>query len=233
MAVLVADLIDAAQALADKRNDASISPADWVRYVLYGVKSTYRKLVAADPAMYFSQADFTLAGGAAGSSKDLSTLTWAPAGTFMALHGLDKDPDTQQRRTIRRRNFLERNIAAIGWWTPALFDDNRAYDLRGRTLAITPYELGAGNYRAYARLGPYLFTSSSDTNPLDWQIEPYDERVVIIAARYGLGIEESDTGPWSQRLLELNDEIMAEHSRDDGEGATIIDVEDDDAPWPR
>lgn len=234
MAVTVAEMIDGAQALADKRNDASIPAADWLRYVNWGVKALYRLVIPVDPALYFAQADFTLTATAAGAKRLLSTLTWteadgsSPPGTsYQALHGLDMSPDTAQRRTIRRRNFRERNVPALGWWTPAVFDDDREYDLRGRTLVLTPYELAAGSYRVYARLAPYLFVSASDTVPLDWQLEQYDEYVVIMAARKGLGIEESDTGLQSERLNELRAEITAEHSRDDGEAATIADVEDD------
>lgn len=236
MAILAATLIDQAKGLADKRNDASIVDADWLVYVNWGLKALYRLITAADPGAYFAMSDFTLAGGAgAGSRRLLSTLTWLDAdgsallGTpmFAALHGLDKDPDTNLRRTIPRRNFRQRNLGRIGWWAPTVFDDNRAYDLRGRVLVMTPYEIAAGTYRAYARIFPYLFTAAGDGNPLDWQLEPYDEFVVIMAARKGLGIEESDTGLQSERLQELRAEITAEHSRDDGEAATIADVEDD------
>ena len=236
MAVLVATLIDQAKALADKRNDASISDTDWLGYVRWGVKALYRRIVAADPGAYFAQSEpIVLAGGASGAFVDLSTVSWFEADgvtpavptDFMALHGLDKDADTAHRRTIPRRNFRERNVGSIGWWIPAVYDDNREYDLRGRFLAITPYEIAGGTYRAYGRLGPYLFTAPGDGASLDWQLEPYDEFIVIMAARKGLGIEESDTGLQSERLQELKEEITAEHSRDDGEAATIADVEDD------
>jgi hypothetical protein len=50
-----------------------------------------------------------------------------------------------------------------------------------------------------------------------------------MAARTGLGIEESETGFMSQRLAELHAEIVAEHSRDDGEASKIADVEGDDS----
>ena len=226
MAISVATLIDQSKALADKRNDASIPDPDWLTYVNWSVKALYRMIAALDPAFYFAQADFTLTATAGGSSKDLSTVTWStPGQPFMALHGLDKDADTANRRTIRRRNFRERNISPVSWWAPAIFDDNRAYDLRGRTIVVTPYESAAGSYRAYARLGPYLFNAVGDATALDWQLEPYDEFLTIMTARKGLGIEESDTGLQSERLTELRTEITAEHTRDDGEAATIADVE--------
>lgn len=237
MAITVANLIDAAQGVADKRNDQSISPTDWLRYVNWGVKSLDNFIAALDPAFRFAQADFTLVSTAAGSRKNLSTVTWldedlTPFGytpTFAALHGIDANPDTPQRRTVTRRNFRERNRGqAIGWWVPTVPAPRLRYDMRGRTVVVSPYEAAAGSYRAYARLRAYLFTSPTDVIPIDYQLEPYDEFVTDMAARRALNIEESDTSFNSGRLAEVKDEIRAEHTRDDGEATVIADVEDFD-----
>jgi len=235
-----ATLITRAKGIADKRNDASIGDSDWAVYVNWGVRTLYKFLVSLDPGIYFSQADFTLTATAAGAVKDLSTLTWpangsTPAGGFKALHGIDLNPDTSQRRTIRRRNFIERNAGVrIGWWTPTTYADDRAYDLRGRTLVLTPYELAAGSYRAYARQKPYEFTSEADGNPLDWQLEDAsDEFICDMAARRALNIEESDTQFNSGRLQEIKQELTDEHQRDNGEATRIADVEAEDPAWQR
>lgn len=226
MAILVATLIDQAQALADKRGDASIPGTDWLTYVNWAVKALYRLIVAADPGAYFEEANFTLTATPGNSFVDLSSIfTPDPA----ALHGLDKYPDTNRRRTVTSRTFRERNRGVVGSWVPAAYAEDIKYDLRGRKLYVTPYENAAGPYRAYARLAPYLFTGVSDPTELDWQLEPYDEFIVIMAARKGLGIEESETGLQSERLAELREEITAEHTRDDGEPIKIADVEDDGA----
>ncbi len=235
MAILVATLIDQAKALSDKRGDASIPDADWAVYANWAQRSLDRLIASLDPAFRFAYSDFTLTSTAAGARKDLSTLTWldangaSVAGSFAALHGLDLNPDLSTRQTIGRRNFRERNTGAIGWWYPTFIAQDRRYDLRGRTLIITPFEQAAGSYRAYARLGPYLFTGAADATALDWQLEPYDEFIVILMARRGMGIEESFDGAGleGQRLLELKEEITAEHTRDDGEAAVIADVEDE------
>lgn len=230
MAISVATLIDQSKALADKRNDLSVPDPDWLTYVNWSVKSLDRMIAALDPAFRFATADFTLTSTAAGATKDLSTLTWTPGGTaqpFAALHGLDLYPDLANRMTIGRRNFRERNRNAVGPWLPTVEALDRRYDLRGRTLVITPFEAAAGPYRAYARLGPYLFVSPTDPVALDFQLEPYDEWLVIMTARKGLGIEESETGLQSERLTELREEITAEHTRDDGEAIVIADVEED------
>jgi hypothetical protein len=236
MAISVATLIDRAKALSDKRNDASVTPDDWTTYVNWGSRSLDRFIASLDPAFRFSQADFTLTASAAGARKNLSTLTWLDEdGTafgyspqFAALHGVDVNPDTPQRRTIPRRNFRERNRGQIGWWTPAIPSPLLRYDMRGRTIVVGPFEAAADSYRVYARLQPYLFTGPTDANPLDYQLEPYDEYIAMFASRLGLKIEESSPDFETQRMLELRDEIIAEHTRDDGEATVIADVEDFD-----
>jgi len=235
VAILAAALIDGAQALADRRSDASITSADWTRYVNDSVEELYRVLIGCDAGLYFQQSDFTLTGGAAGASFDLITLS-APttAAKFRALHGLDLNPDTNFRRTIPRRNFRERNKGRIGWWLPALWDTDRRYDIRQTSLVITPYELAAGNYRVYWRQAPYKFSSSADTQPLDTVMEPYDEYVRVLAAMMAIGIEEGDQSPLATRLATLRNDIVESERRDD-EPCVIADVEGTDSDswgWP-
>jgi hypothetical protein len=229
VAILASNLIDEAKALADKRNDASIADSDWLIYVNWAVKALYRRLVALDPDLYFATTDFTLTNTPAGSAKDMSSLgTTTPANAlFVALHGLDKDPDTPVRRTIQRRNFQERNRGRIGWWYPTIIAVDRAYDLRGRTLVVTPYENAAGNYRAYFRQRPYIFTSPVDGTALDVALEDYDEYIALSAAMKGLNIEESSSDSWAIRLAELLEELTDEHDRDDEAPGVIADVEAD------
>jgi len=235
VSILVATLVDVAKGLADKRNDASVPDPDWVQYVNWGQKSLDRFIASLDPAFRFAQGDFTLTASASGARKDLSTLSWVDAngatitnpGMFAALHGLDQSPDTPQRRTVARRNFRERNRGTIGWWVPTVLAPGIRYDIRARTVVVTPYEAAAGTYRAYVRLFPYLFTGLGDSVPLDFQLEPYDEYIASFASRYGLKIEESSPDFETQRMAEIKEEITAEHTRDDGEATVIADVEDD------
>lgn len=320
MAVLAASLIDSSQMLSDKRNDASLAPADWLTMVNWSIKSLWRFVSSLDPDWYFSQLDFTLAGGVGGSTFDLTTvqapclptasqanvpiavsipcdgtntgITSTPrlqglgspflptdagctvviAGTasnngtftvaayvsalavnlsgtpvneifptsatvtlfrhvgaeFRALHGLDWMPGTTGRRTVPRRNFLERNKGRIGSWIPTLWCQDRAYDIRGLILNITPYEVAGGPYRVYYRYAPYLFTSPTDATALDAQLEPYDEYLAVLTARKALGIEESDQGPPTLQLTDLKQEIIDEHELDDESPSVIADTEDDD-----
>lgn len=233
MAITVAQLIDRAQALSDKRGDGSITAADWVVYVNWAQRSLDRKIAALDPGFRFSTTDFTLTATPSGAQKDLAAATWTPTTRFVALHGMDRSPDTTTRRTIRRKGFRARNeVSGLSrWWAPTTYAEGIWYDLRAKTLVLSPYEAAAGTYRAYCRGGCRLFTSDADATPLDDQLEDYDEWIVIMAARAGLGIEETEASPWDTRLAMLNTEIEQEHSRDDGEAATIQDVEGDDPEY--
>lgn len=232
MATTVAQLIDRAKALADKRNDASIPDTDWLVYVNWGAEDLYRFMVSIDPALYFSSFDFPLVGGlTANATFALTGVT----GGFRAMHGLDLNPDTTNRRTVPRRNFRERNMGRVGWWSPTLFAIDRCYDLRGTNLVITPYEFAAGSYRVYYRAAPYNFTSTVDATALDAVLDPYNEWIAIKAARKGLKIEESDSAPWTEELAELRDSIGSSHMRDDTEPSIIADVEGDSGGtwgWP-
>jgi len=230
MGILVAALIDAAQMQSDKRNDAQLSPADWTTIANWSVKSLWRKISAVDPDWYFDHQDFTLAGGASGAAFDLSTLTGTGgAHTFAALHGVDLNPDTAQRMTVPRLNFIERNQGRFSRWLPTTLVVNRRYDIRGTQLTITPYEGAGGNYRVYFRYLPYLFTGSTDTTPLDFEIAAYDEYLSVRMAERALGVEESDQSPMYNIRQELLKEILAEHSRDDEAATVIADVEGDDS----
>jgi len=229
--ILVAALIDAAQMQSDKRNDAQLSNADWTTIANWSVKSLWRKIAAVDPDFYFDQQDFALAGGAADAAFDLSTLTGTGATphSFAALHGLDLNPDTAQRMSVPRLNFIERNRGRFSRWLPTTLVINRSYDIRGTQLTITPYEQAGGNYRVYFRYLPYLFAASTDTNPLDFELSAYDEYVSVRMAERALGVEESDQSPMYTIRQELLKEILAEHSRDDEASSVIADVEGDDS----
>lgn len=235
MAILVASLSDSAQLLADKRNDQQLTATDWVTAVNWAVRSLWRLLTSLDPDSYFAQYDFALTGGISGATFDLTTLVSlnsALAGRgaqFRALHGLDYNPDTNSRYTVQRRNFVERNRGRVGTrWIPSILDPERAYDIRGFTLTITPYELAAGPYRVYYRYSPYLFSGPSDTNALDAQLEPYEQYLSALAARTALGIEESDQSALAGLCDELRQEIVDEHERDDEAASVIGDVEGED-----
>lgn len=227
MPVSVATLIDQAKLHSDKRSDASIADADWLIWINWSVESLWRVLTNIDPELFFAQGDFTLAGGSAGATKDLSTVTGLTR--FRALHGLDINPDQSTRMTVARRNFRERNNAAVGWWLPATLAPDRKYDLRGRTVVITPYESAAGSYRAYARLGPYLFASGVDVTALDWELEQYHEYIPVRAAMKALGQEESDETALARQLGSIVAEATTAHRRDDNEPAVIADVEGETA----
>jgi hypothetical protein len=231
VAILVASLSDSAQFLSDKRNDASIGASDWVTLANWAVKSLWRLGSSVDPDWYFDHQDFSLAGGfGTGAALDLTTLTGTGSTPHLwrALHGLDYMPDTTSRRTVPRRNFQERNQGRIGRWLPTTLCIDRAYDIRGALLTITPEEIANGPYRVYYRYAPYLFSGPSDTNPLDPELEPYDQLIVETMCARALGVEESDMGAANETLAQLRKEFLDEHSRDDESPCVMADVEGND-----
>jgi hypothetical protein len=219
VAVLFSDLLGQAQVDSNKESDGALTSANWLVLINRRIESLWRKLTSLDPELYFTSSDFSLAGGVSGSTKDLATLTG-----FRVLHGLDVNPDNSARRTVPRRNFADRNNVRVGWWIPGPFTDDRQYDVRGRILAITPPETSSGTYRAYYRQGPYLFTGTGDTNPIDPVLEPWAAYLSLGSARDALVIEETDVSQVDIRLAEINQEIVEAHARDEGQWG-IADTE--------
>jgi hypothetical protein len=351
VAVGIASLIDQAQLVSNNRRNAAIAAADWVTFVNWAIESWYKFRISLDPSLYFSTVDFTLPGGANGSTFNLDlafavrlsttgplpaftasggpgpgkTLTatangalsvdgvavvagdlilYAPVfanatsgiyrvaapgtagtpyilqrysgfdeagplevqvgaivtstagttfandpfiltafggtvdvspqtwivddvrGRFRALHGVDVNPDTGSRYTLRSRNFRQRN-QGVGWWVPTAWCPIRFYDVRANLLAITPYEQSAGNYRAYFRAAPYKFATPTDGDPLDAVLEPEVEALALLAACSADGIEENDfSDKRIKRINVIKAEVTASYQRDDGQAFQIADVED-------
>jgi len=223
MSVLVSSLIAGAKLVSDNKANAALDDTtDWTLMINWGVESLWKFVNSVSQNMFFATYNpAALTGGVASSSIDMANAT-----RYRGFYGLDLNPDTSQRRTVPRRNFAERNAIPIAWWEPAPLAQDRAYDIRGRTIFITPYEIAAGTYRVYFKQGPYLFTGPADATPLDWQLEPHREYIEIMGGRHALGIEESETGPKSERLAEIKQEIEEELAQDDGAGWNIGDTED-------
>lgn len=224
MALFATNLADQAQLVSNNRRNAAIASSDWVTFINWAIESWYKFRTALDPALYFATRDVTLTGGiGTGSTIDLTT-GFAPPG-LRAVHGLDLNPDTGQRRTIRGRNFHQRNDG-VGGWVPAPYALDRKYDIRAFVLNVTTYESAAGTYRVYYRAAPYKFTSINDVNSLEAVLEPEAEAIVKLAACSALGIEETSDDPWVRRIKEIKAEVQASYERDDGQAFQIADVED-------
>jgi len=163
-----------------------------------------------------------------GGTVDVSTMTWLVndvKGRFRALHGVDVNPDTGARYTLRGRNFRQRN-EGVGGWIPTSWCPFRVYDLRANMLVVTPYEASAGNYRVYYRAAPYKFATPTDGDPLDAVLEPDVEAIVKLAACSALNIEETSDDPYAKRIQAIKAEVQASYERDDGQAFQIADVED-------
>lgn len=220
-------LIDGAKLISNNRRNAAIADADWVTFINWGIESWAKFRISLDPGLFFGTKDVTLTGGASGSTVNLAS-GFTP--NFRSLHGVDLNPDTSSRMTVRSTNFAQRNDG-VGPWIPAPFCPVRRYDVRALTLTITPYENAAGNYRVYYRGAPSTFVGTSDTNPLDTVFQPDTEALCLLAACMALRIEETADDPWTRRLNEIRTETAAACDRDDGAAYQIADVEELGSGW--
>lgn len=198
----------------------------------------YDQLLTAEMAVG-ARVSVTAGATLAGTSWYLSALSGSPDVVGMvqtyaqgaglgirALHGVDANPDSGSRFTLRSRNFRQRN-QGVGWWIPTVWCPVRFYDVRAFQLAITPYESAAGAYRLYYRGAPYKFTGTGDTTPLDAVLEPEVEAIVKLAACNADGIEESNAEDSRvKRINVIKAEVQASYERDDGQAFQIADVED-------
>jgi len=226
-----AQLIDGGKVLADKERDDSITEETWQTWTQQGYEDLWRKVVNANPDSFFQEVDFTLVGGSAANTYDVSTIEGPDGQQFRRLLFVEKDPDTAIRRRIPQF-ALSTKDGLRGPWGTAPWDDRRRYKLLGEELRIEPYEYSAGNYRLYYIPGPLVLTSESCVEPILLQWREYVEVFIAIKA---LGKEESDTtSPLGVRLEQLRQDIIdSVPNYDSGEGATVTDVEETRSrgPW--
>lgn len=213
-------LVTGAQVLADKVNDASVTSDTWNQWVNQGVESLWNLVTTSYGDRFFSTVDFALIGGPTGNFFDVTTI---PAADFRSIRLVEVDPDTSNRRKVRSFNFAEKDRNA-GGLNIGVWDSLRRHRLMGNKLFIEKYENAAGAYRLYYVPKAPLLVNKCDTLPDS--INQYAEYPMVFAAMKGLGVEESDDSPLSNRLALLMAEIQASApSRDDTDGDTIADVE--------
>lgn len=213
MAVTAQNLIDGASDIADMVNDPHVASATWIRWINRGQEKLWRKLAGTFAGFYRTQADFTIAGGAAGN-------TMAIPATMRQVLGVSKDPDNPAlRTTINGRNDGERDEQY-----------RRTFDVIGQSVVIQPFEYAAGVYRLYGVAGPTPVAVAAD--PIDPQLEPYVEYLETYMAIKAHGKEESNNADLIVELKEIWDEIEAvAMNRNQASGETIVDVKRTGATW--
>lgn len=216
MAMTLLQLRDAAKDLCDHVSNPNVPDPTWTRWINDGIEKVFKLAVARNGGVFRSTFDFTLT--AASNSAAL------PA-TFRRLLGVSADPTVPgQRRALRKYNRGERD--SQGLYGP------RRYDLvssaTGWSIVIEPFQLCAGNYRAYYEFGPTLLAADGDL--MTAVLEPFYTYAVTWAATKALGKEESDTRDLYRDLDDMKEEIEIYFAQLDGDDANT--VVDDDARGP-
>jgi len=216
------DLILLAEQDADAVNDDSAA-AGWLVWEQAAVESLWKLLVSNSRDLYYSTFNFSLTGTPSGSILDLTIS----APTWRIILGVDLNPDTNIRRRVPSRPFVNRNDGAFApftsFWTDVPWASDRDYMLQGNKLIIAPYERASGNYRLHYRPRP---TKPADTtDALDVEMEPYFEYLAQFMARRALAKEESDTTACDTRLAKIEQEIVEAGIRNDADPTAIADVE--------
>lgn len=215
-------LVALAEQDADAANDDAAA-AGWIVWEKAAVESLWKLLVSNFRDVYYNTFNFSLTGTPTGAILDLT----ASVPTMRVLLGADLNPDTNLRRRVPSRPFVNRNDGAFApytsFWTDVPWASDRDYMLQGRKLIIAPYERASGNYRLHYRPQP---TAPVDLDTvLDVEMEPYSEYLAQFMARRALAKEESDTSACDARLLEIKQEIMEAGLRNDADPTAIADVE--------
>lgn len=152
MSTTTAVLLALAKEAADLTNVTDyVTDPTWTSWINLGIRELHRLVTNKFKPTFFRQYDFTLAAG-----QSQITLP----SNFWRLKGLDIDPDTPRRRTVRPYNFQDRNALRqndIRNFDPLLFTADRFYNVIGSSLLkIQAQEQAAGNYRLYYTPAPRM-----------------------------------------------------------------------------
>lgn len=132
MTVLLADLVLGAQELADLVTPGDtgdfITPDRWAAWTNQSIASLFRKLVIAQPDLFLTTADFTVA--------ENGSIT-LPI-DFVAIRGLTKNPGQPNAREVHRFNFGSRESQGTV-----------TYRRMGSTILLEPGRRAAGDYRLH------------------------------------------------------------------------------------
>lgn len=145
MSTTTDQLLALAKEAADLTNVIDyVTDPTWVSWLNAANVELHRFVTNKFKATFYRTYDFTLTAG--------QSQIALPA-NFWRLKGLDVDPDTVRRRTVRPYNFAERNQIRqdqLRDFNPLIYAPNRWYNVIGSSLLkIQAQEQAAGNYRLY------------------------------------------------------------------------------------
>jgi len=166
-------LLALAKEAADLTNVADyVTDPTWISWLNSGVSELHRFVTNKFKATFYREYNFTLTAG-----QSQVTLP----SNFWRLKGLDVDPDTPLRRTVRPYNFQDRNLIRqnqIRDFDPLLYAPNRFYNVIGSSLLrIQPQEAAAGNYRLYYVPKPKVLAAVRDIAV----VTPATDSIAVVA----------------------------------------------------
>ncbi len=180
--------------------------------------------------LYYKATDFTLASG---YQKDLSgslTLVGGGTRTLAKFLGLELNPGTAARRTVRSVNFAERNDLAPGYaFLSRSVATDRAYVLLGSNiLEIAPQEKGAGSYRVF--FVPWFNALAGDADPLDPELDPFSDLIANdLAQKMARKAEDYELVKSLQEdAKQTRADILDSLEQDQAGPSTVIDIYGDE-----
>lgn len=229
-AVTGATIITNAQVLCDQDNTVENPPSTWLVWLNMATMELHKYLVSLYSDTWFETIAFTLSGSQYTYNLPDGTL-YNGAKAFWAIKGLDYNPGTSSRRSVRQFNFNNRNAITANLNNFTWCMDRYYRVVTKQLLYMGPQENAAGSYLLYYTPGPTLFTSTSDT--LMVEMQPYTTFLSASMARIALDKEESDTSSMDQWILQMRQDMADSINNNEAEQTVIADVEGDrQGPWP-
>lgn len=151
MSVTPAQLVSKAKEMADMTEadpDGFVSDSTWLDWADDGIRELHDAVANCFKATFFRETDFSLPADQDASGQGRYRLPT----NLKRVKGIDVDPGTPRRRTVRPANFGDRNNYRGVGSTLALvtYCKYRRYTVLGsRYLQIQPQEHTSGNYRVY------------------------------------------------------------------------------------
>lgn len=221
MATTLADLEAAAQERADMAGSAAEFTTFWGEWANDGIRELHRAICNYFKSTYFRTTPFALSG---------STYQYTLPATIKRVKGVDLNPGTPRRQTVRPLDFASRNeYRGVGFIVPANICIDRRYTVLGTSpgiLQLEPQENAAGNYALYWVPKPTLLTAPTDA--IDPELEEYKDYVECYMAKFA-AIKAKDF-EIAESMVDAMNVIRADMAEsvetDEGGASTIIDVDE-------
>lgn len=192
-------------------NSSFVSDSEWNQYISESYAELYDILVQTQQDYHLTEHQFT---PSSSGTLDLPS-------DFYKVRGVDKQIGSSWVE-VREFNFKDRNRNNNTFQSVSAYAAGVKYRTLGNTLRFAPSEGATGTFRLWYVPLPAPLTSDTDvlTN-----IEPWDQYIVVDAARKALIKEESSTTQVEREKDDLTRRIRAmSGDRNHSEPETITDI---------